>query len=187
MSSLFELKEVGINGLSVLQRKPLGDSRGYLERIFCQQDLQPLLKGKTIAQINHTLTKKKGTVRGMHFQYPPHAEVKFVSCLKGEVFDVVVDLRNGSPTFLQYYTEILSAENHKTLVVPEGFAHGFQSLTKDCEMLYLHTAEYNANSESAINAIDLRLNIQWPIPIVEISDRDRNHSMITDRFEGIIT
>ena len=124
-----------LSGLKVLQRKPISDSRGYLERFFCTEELEALALGKHIAQINCTLTANLGTVRGMHFQRPPHAEIKFVSCLRGEVFDVAVDLRNNSPTFLCWHAEVLSADNHKTLVIPEGFAHGFQTLADNCEML----------------------------------------------------
>lgn len=185
MSTRFDIQQTEIEGLMVIQRKLLGDVRGYLERLFCQLELEPLLKGKTIAQINHTLTANTGTVRGMHFQYPPHAETKFVSCIRGEVLDVAVDLRKGSPTFLQYHAETLSAENHKTLVIPEGFAHGFQTLTQGCEMLYLHTADYNTESEGALNATDPRLNIKWPMDITERSDRDRAHPMIAYSFEGV--
>lgn len=98
-STRFEILDTPISGLNVLQRKPIGDSRGYLERLFCLDELQFLTSGKHIAQINHTLTARRGSVRGMHFQHPPHAEIKFVSCLKGEVFDVAVNMRHNSPTF----------------------------------------------------------------------------------------
>ena len=108
----------------------------------------------------------------MHFQHPPHAETKFISCLTGEVFDVAVDLRRGSPTFLLWHAEILSADNHKTFIIPEGFAHGFQTLTKDCEILYLHTTAYRADAEGGLNASDPRLGIQWPLSIAEQSARD---------------
>ena len=86
-------------------------------------------------------------MRGLHFQYPPHAETKLVSCLRGEVFDVAVDLRRDSPTFLRWHAEILSSDNHRTLLIPEGFAHGFQTLTEDCELLYLHTAAWQPGAE----------------------------------------
>ncbi len=128
VSIRFEILETPIQGLKVLQRKPIGDSRGYLERMFCAEELESLIPAsRGIAQVNHTLTVRRGTARGLHFQYPPYAETKFVNCLLGEVFDVAVDLRQGSPTFLQWYAEVLSAENHRTMVVPEGFAHGFQA------------------------------------------------------------
>ena len=185
MSSRFNQIKTPLEGLLVLQRNPLGDKRGYLERLYCQKELQPILKDRQIKQINHTLTEKKGTVRGMHFQYPPHAETKFVSCIRGEVFDLAIDLRKGSSTYLHYHAEILTEENHKTLVIPEGFAHGFQTLTPNCEMLYFHTHEYAPDAEGALNATDPALNIQWPLDIQEMSDRDQNHPMVADGFEGV--
>ena len=121
----------------------------------------------------------------MHFQYPPHAETKFVSCIRGEVFDLAIDLRKGSSTYLHYHAEILTEENHKTLVIPEGFAHGFQTLTPNCEMLYLHTREYAPEAEGALNAADPALNIQWPLDIQEMSERDQIHPMVAEGFEGI--
>lgn len=186
MSTRFELFGTALKGLQVLQRKPLNDGRGYLERLFCAGELQTVVAGKAIMQINHTLTAKKGTVRGMHFQYPPHAETKFVSCLKGEVFDVAVDLRCHSPSFLQWHGEVLSADNHRTLVITEGFAHGFQTLTDDCEMLYFHTASYQPSAEGGLYAQDPRLAIQWPMPISEQSARDTEHPVITLDFQGIV-
>jgi dTDP-4-dehydrorhamnose 3,5-epimerase len=185
MSGRFDIVEMPIPGLKLIERKPIGDNRGYLERMFCSQELQALASGKRIAQINHTLTVKLGTVRGMHFQHPPHAETKFVCCLRGEVFDVAVDLRRGSPTFLHWHAEILSADNHKTFVIPEGFAHGFQTLTKDCEMLYLHTTAYRAEAEGGLNARDSRLGIQWLLPIAEQSERDSAHPLIAEDFRGV--
>jgi dTDP-4-dehydrorhamnose 3,5-epimerase len=140
---------------------------------------------KSIAQINHTITRKKGAVRGLHFQHPPHAETKVVSCLRGEIFDVAVDLRSGSPTFLQWHGEILSAGNRKSMLIPEGYAHGFQALTEDCELIYLHTAAYHPEAEGALNVADPRLNIAWPLPFVDLSDRDRSHPLIDKIFHGI--
>lgn len=185
MSDRFDVLDTPLLGLKLIQRKPIGDSRGYLERLFCADDLQALISGKGIVQINHTLTARHGTVRGMHFQHPPHAETKFVSCLCGEVFDVAVDLRQGSPTFLYWHAEILSAGNHKTLMIPEGFAHGFQSLTEDCEMLYFHTAAYQPGAECGLNAKDPRLNIRWPEAITELSSRDAAHPLATEDFGGV--
>jgi len=185
MSDRFDIIETSLQGLKIIQRKPLGDSRGYLERLFCQNDFAELLKRKTIAQTNHTLTGNIGTIRGMHFQQPPYAEVKFVHCLKGEVYDVAVDIRTDSPTFLSCHAEILSAANHKTLLVPEGFAHGFQTLSEDCEMLYFHTSHYNSNAEAALNALDPKLSIQWPLPVTEQSTRDKEHPMIKSDFQGV--
>ena len=176
--SRFTLIETPLSGLTLLQRHPIGDQRGYLERLFCREELAAIIGGRAIIQINHTLTARSGTIRGMHFQRAPHAEMKLVTCLHGEVFDVAVDLRRDSPTFLHWHAEHLGADNHRTLVIPEGFAHGFQTLTDDCELIYLHTALYNPAAEGGLNALDPRLAIGWPLPVTEISERDRNHALL---------
>jgi len=185
MSGRFDILTTSLDGLHVLHRKLLGDSRGYLERLFCMDELQPLIDGKRIEQINRTLTSHRGTVRGLHFQHPPHAEMKFVHCLRGEVFDVAVDLRRGSPTFLQWHAEILSADNHKTLVIPEGFAHGFQTLSDNCEMLYFHTSAYLQAAEGGLRVDDPRLAIRWPLPVAGISARDAAHPLLNEEFSGV--
>lgn len=171
----------------VLQRRPLVDPRGYLERMFCAQELKTLIGDRSIVQINHTLTAKAGTVRGMHFQYPPHAEIKFVNCLRGEVFDVAVDFRRGSPTFLHWHAEVLGAGNYKTFVIPEGFAHGFQTLTDDCEMLYFHTAAYRQDAEGGLHPQDPRLAVRWPLPVAGLSTRDAAHPILAGDSRGIET
>jgi dTDP-4-dehydrorhamnose 3,5-epimerase len=183
--SRFAIEKTSIHGLHVIQRKPIGDERGYLERLFCNDELEPIIGQRRILQINHTLTAKVGTVRGIHFQHPPHAEMKLVSCLRGEVFDVAVDLRRDSPTFLQWHAEILSEENRRTFCIPEGFAHGFQTLTHDCELIYFHTAAYTPEAEAGLNTLDPLLSISWPMPITERSTRDQNHAMLTLDFSGL--
>jgi dTDP-4-dehydrorhamnose 3,5-epimerase len=185
MTTRFDILQTPIEGLKVLLREPVGDSRGFLERMFCAQTFAQILGEKTIAQINRTLTGKRGSVRGMHFQNTPHAETKFVTCLRGEVFDVVVDVRKNSPTFLHWHGELLTQDNHATLLIPEGFAHGFQTLSSNCEMLYFHTAAYHADSEGALNAQDPRLAINWPLAITEQSERDKSHGLITKDFKGV--
>jgi dTDP-4-dehydrorhamnose 3,5-epimerase len=185
MSSRFDIQATPLPGLHVIVRKVLGDSRGYLERMFCMAELKDIFGERSIVQINHTLTQNMGTVRGMHFQHAPHTEMKFVSCLRGSVFDVAVDLRQSSPTFLHWHAELLSADNYKTLAIPEGFAHGFQTLTNDCEMLYLHTAEYAPYAEAGLNPQDAKLAIAWPLPVVEMSPRDAAHTPIANDFQGV--
>lgn len=186
MTGRFNIKNTPLAGLYLLERKPLGDNRGYLERLFCIKDLAPFLASRTVMQINHTHTVSKGTLRGMHFQYPPHAEAKMVSCLQGEIFDVAVDLRRNSPTFLQWYGVKLTADNFKTLFIPEGFAHGFQTLTDNCDLLYFHTAAYNGPAEAGMNPQDPVLNIAWPLPVTELSQRDAGHPLIIEKqFTGI--
>jgi len=135
--------------------------------------------------MNHSLTRKKGAVRGMHFQYPPHAETKIVMCMKGEIFDVAVDIRAGSPTFLHWHGEILSAENRKSLLVPEGFAHGFQTLGDDCEVVYFVTAPYEATFESAIHPNDPSIAVQWPSEISQLSQKDASQPFIHKDFRGV--
>lgn len=186
MSDRFDITETPISGLKRILRKPKGDHRGYLERLFCSEEFQSLLPDdRGLVQINHTLTTTRGAVRGMHFQCPPHAEFKFVSCIRGEVFDVAVDLRRESPSFLHWHGEVLSAENHKTLLIPEGFAHGFQVLKDDSEMLYFHTASYQSAAEGGLNPRDPKLAIQWPEAITELSERDASHPMLDDQFAGV--
>lgn len=185
MNSRFDIFSTSLPGLQLLQRKPIGDNRGYLERLYCAEELQSLIPGKQIVQINHTLTASRGTVRGMHFQHPPYAETKFVSCIQGEVFDVAVDLRRDSPTFLRWHAETLSADNHRTLVIPEGFAHGFQTLTDNCEMLYFHTAPYHAQTEDGLNPTDPRLGISWPLPVSGLSPRDAGHPPLNEDYAGV--
>jgi len=172
MSRHFDILDTPLEGLRLIQRKPIGDTRGRFERLYCSDEFQGLMPGKGIVQINHTLTTKRGTVRGMHFQRSPYAETKFVSCLRGEVFDVAVDLRQGSPTLLYWHAEVLSADNHRTLLIPEGFAHGFQTLADECEVLYFHTAVYQPGAEGGLNPRDPRLAIHWPEAITELSERD---------------
>lgn len=172
-------------GLAVVQRKRLEDPRGFFSRLFCADELAAVGFALPIAQINQTLTSKRGAVRGLHFQHPPHAEDKFVSCLRGEIFDVAVDLRRGSATFLKWHAEVLSADNCRSLFIPQGFAHGFQTLTDDCELLYLHSRPYAAGAEGALNANDPALAIAWPRAFTDISERDSAHPHITADFNGI--
>ena len=172
-------------GLQVITRQPIVDSRGWFERTYCADTFAQLGISKTISQINRSFTSQKGSVRGMHFQTAPFAETKFVSCLRGEVFDVAVDLRANSPTFLQWHGEILSASNQRSLLIPEGFAHGFQTLSADCEMLYLHTQKFDPVSSSGINPLDPKLAISWPLHMTEMSDGDKHRPMMLPTFEGL--
>lgn len=184
--SRFDFIQTPLSGLMLVQRKMIEDHRGFLSRFYCIEEFREAGIIKPIAQINHTLTRKKGAVRGMHFQHPPHGEAKLVSCLKGEIWDMAIDLRHGSPTFLHSHGEILSAANHKSLLIPEGYAHGFQALAEDCELIYLHTAAYNPDAEGALNVADPRLDIVWPLPIDDLSERDRSHPFVGPDFRGVV-
>ncbi|TAN26613.1 MAG: dTDP-4-keto-6-deoxy-D-glucose epimerase [Castellaniella sp.] len=174
-----------IAGLFVVQRQRLGDDRGFLSRLFCAEELASAGWVKPIAQINHTSTAVKGTVRGMHFQHPPYTEMKLVTCLRGAVWDVGLDLRANSATFLQWHATELSADNGCALLIPEGCAHGFQALSDDCELLYLHSSPYAARAEGGLSATDARLAISWPLPITLQSQRDLGHPRLTADFKGL--
>ena len=182
----FDISDTSLSGVKLITRKIMGDNRGFLTRLFCAEILKTAGWTKPIAQINQTMTKRKGTVRGMHFQHPPHAEMKLISCIFGEILDIAVDLRKDSPTFLQWHAEKLSAENANALLIPEGVAHGFQTLTDNVELLYCHSAAYSPTFEAGVNPNDPALAILWPLEIVDLSERDKKHPMINTSFEGII-
>jgi dTDP-4-dehydrorhamnose 3,5-epimerase len=185
MNKHFSIKELPISGLYLIQRKRMADARGYLERLFCARELAEAGWHDPIVQINHTHTTRQGTVRGMHFQHSFHSEKKLVTCMKGQVYDVVVDIRKDSPTFLKWYAEILTPEASNSLLISEGFAHGFQSLTPEVEMLYCHSEFYAPDFEAGIHPNDPAIKIHWPHEILEMSDRDRAHPWINETFKGI--
>src|SRR4029453_7760280 len=170
--------------LRVLHRHPIGDSRGLFERLFCDDELSEWLGGRSIRPGSRSQTSLAGTVRGMHFQYAPHAEAKMVICLQGRIFDVAVDLRRESRTFRHGHGEILSGENCRGQLIPEGFAHGFQTLVENCQMLYFMSAPYVPAAEGGLHPCDPRLAIRWPLPIAELSARDEQHLMLTPEFRG---
>lgn len=183
--SRFEFIDTPLANLKIVQRKPIEDSRGFLSRLYCSHELDEAGLNKPIFQVNHTLTRTKGTVRGLHYQNQPYAEAKLITCLRGEIFDIAVDLRKNSPTFLKWHGVVLSEGNCCSLLIPEGFAHGFQTLSDDCELIYLHTAPYVKESEAALNIHDPRVGVEWPLKVAGLSDRDRIHPMVTNDFKGI--
>ncbi len=179
------ITDTRIKGLKIIDAAPVVDARGSFARWFCARELGSALGGMSILQINHSKTIKAGSVRGMHFQKPPHGEMKLVRCIKGRVWDVSLDVRAGSPTFLQWHAEELSADNAKMMVIPERCAHGFQVLEPDSELLYLHTAFYDPASEGGVRYDDPMAGIQWPLPPADLSDRDKAHPALTDGFKGV--
>ena len=181
----FEIREGGLPGLKIIQREVLEDPRGSFSRLYCAETFQAAGFPPGVSQINHTLTKAIGTVRGLHFQHPPHAEAKVVTCIRGRILDVAVDLRAGSPTFLHWEGVLLSGENRTSLLIPQGFAHGFQTLEADCELLYLHSAPYCPEAEGGLHPLDPKLGIQWPRAIAELSQRDQSHPWLLPRFHGL--
>ena len=175
-----------LEGLYIFQAEPFEDSRGNFYRFYCQNELKEIGHTKNIIQMNLSLTKHKGSIRGLHFQYPPKAEIKLVKCVTGKIFDVAVDLRKDSTTYLKWHCEILSSENMKTIYIPEGFAHGFQTMEDNCDVLYLHTEFYSSELESGIRYNEPKVDIKWPLPLSEISERDKEHKLIDESFDGIV-
>lgn len=174
-----------LNGVKVIEPLVMRDERGEFSRIFCDDELRWILNGKAVKQINRSMTRKIGTVRGMHYQNAPDAEIKIVRCLRGRVFDVAVDLRKDSSTFLEWFGIELSPLKNIALVIPEGCAHGFQVLEEDSELLYLHTSSYVPLSEGAIRFNDPLIGISWPISPTEISQKDLSHPYLNKAFKGI--
>ncbi|MFC1515415.1 dTDP-4-dehydrorhamnose 3,5-epimerase [Thermodesulfobacteriota bacterium] len=175
-----------IEDLFTLEIEPFQDDRGRFARIFCKKEMDLLLGARNVCQINHSITVNKGVLRGLHFQYPPGAEMKLITCIRGSVFDVAIDIRKDSPTFLRWHSEILAENNRKMICIPEGFAHGFQTLESNTELIYFHTDFYEPSHEGGIRYDDPRVEIEWPLEVSEISDRDHGHQYLTESFGGIL-
>ena len=180
-----KLIRTSLDGLYEVLHQPVGDARGRFTRLFCESELTPIRKHLCFAQINLSETKRRGTLRGMHYQTPPAAEGKLIRCLRGGVFDVAVDLRAESPTFLQWHALELTSDNDRAIFIPEGFAHGFQALTDEVHLLYMHTASWTPACEAGLRHDDPRLAINWPLPVTTISERDRGYPLIDENFAGM--
>ena len=185
MPNRFSAEATSIPGCWLLQRKPIADERGRFERLFCAQDLAAWGHPGVIAQANRSTTIHAGAVRGMHFQNPPHGEWKVITCLIGAVYDVVVDLRRHSPSFLAWQAFELSENADVSLLVPPGCAHGFQVRRGPADMLYLHSHPYVPAADAGVRADDPRLAIVWPLPIAHCSARDQQHPLIDTLFTGL--
>lgn len=183
--SRFTTTALPLPGLVRVERQARSDSRGLFERLFCAEELAGAGWTEPVAQINHSLTRNRGSVRGMHYQRPPYVETKLVSCVHGAVWDVVVDVRSGSSTFLQWHAELLTPENGYAMLIPAGFAHGFQAQTDDARLLYCHSAVYMPAAEAGLHPLDPRLNIPWPLPLADLSERDSTHAWLSDAYEGV--
>lgn len=181
----FTINSTPIDGLKYITRKHHGDSRGSFSRLFCATELAEIGWTKPVAQINHSYSKHRGIVRGLHYQIPPYAEDKLVTCIKGTIWDVAVDLRPSSATYLKWFAMELSGDNHQSLYIPKGFAHGFQSLSDDVEMIYCHSAPYSPKHERGLRIDDPQLAIQWPLEPSQLSERDQTLPVISPSFSGV--
>lgn len=172
------LKKTKFDGLFVIEPEAKTDERGYFARTFCQEEFAGSEIDFNIVQINHSFTNKKGTIRGMHFQKEPNAEDKMVQCIRGAIYDVAMDLRADSPTYGKWLAEELNEENRKMFFIPKGFAHGFQTLTNNCEVQYLMSEFYSPESSSGVRFDDPLFDIKWPLPPTLISEKDKNWPLI---------
>lgn len=163
-----------IDGLYIIELEPYTDERGDFVRVFCQKELAKIGIEFKIGQVNQSLTKKKGTIRGMHFQRPPKAEDKIVQCIRGAIYDVAIDLRDDSPTYGQWVAEELTEENKKMFLIPKGFAHGFQTWVDNSEVQYFMSEFYSPEHSSGVRWNDSFFNIKWPIENPILSEKDKN-------------
>ena len=166
------------------QRILSSDSRGEFSRLFSSEELASMGWNESVTQVNISQTIKAGTIRGLHYQDAPYAEKKLITCVSGEIQDYVVDIRPNSKNYLKTYSIKLTSVNNLSLMVPEGFAHGFQALTNDVVLIYLHSTAYKPEFERGLNMLDPMLQIDFLIPVSDVSDRDKSHPFIGSRREG---
>lgn len=181
-----KITRLEIPGSAVVETVPFLDQRGSFARFYCERELSDILDDRKIVQINASMTKAVGAVRGLHFQHPPKAEMKLVRCIRGLVWDVLLDLRRDSPTFKKWHAEELSPENAKMIIIPEGCAHGFQVLSPDSEMLYLHTEFYSPEAGGRIRFDDPQFGIAWPMEATDLSDADKNEPQLPADYKGLL-
>jgi dTDP-4-dehydrorhamnose 3,5-epimerase len=162
-------------GAVVVEPERRADARGFFARSYCAREFEAHGLDPRVAQCNISFNPRRGTVRGMHFQRPPHAEAKLVRCTAGALWDVALDLRRQSPTFCRHFAVELSAENRKMLYLPEGFAHGYQTLADDTEVFYQVSAAYAPDHAGGVRWDDPAFDITWPLPVTMIAERDRTY------------
>jgi dTDP-4-dehydrorhamnose 3,5-epimerase len=172
--------ETALRGAFILDLEKRGDERGFFARMFCQKEFEAHGLKPVIAQANIASSARKGTLRGMHFQFPPAAETKLVRCTRGAILDIIVDLRPESPTYLKHVRVELSQDNYRALFVPERFAHGYQCLTDHTETTY-HVGEfYTPEAEGGLMYNDPRLGLEWPLPVTSISPKDAKWKLLDE-------
>jgi len=180
-----EFVKTDLEGLYIIKPKLIEDERGLFTRTYCKNEFLAVGLKTDFVQFNHSFNKKRGTVRGMHYQMPPYSEIKLIRCVQGRVIDVAVDIRRNSPTFLKSVAVELSAENMLSILIPTGFAHGFQTLEDNTSLIYHHTEFFQADANAGLRPDDPKLSINWPLPFVNISDKDKNQKLINQDFKGI--
>ena len=179
------ITETTLSGAFIIDLERREDDRGFFARAFCQNEFTDHGLKPLIAQANIAFNKRKGTLRGMHFQFPPAAETKLVRCTRGAIVDIIVDLRPESPTYLQHVAVELSADNHRALYVPERFAHGYQVLEDITETSYQVGEFYTPEAEGGLRHDDPRLGLTWPLPVTEITEKDRAFPLLSENEQEI--
>lgn len=174
------INQLPLKGAYTINLDKEEDKRGFFARFFCSKEFNDHGLDFSIVQMNTTLSKKRGTIRGLHFQRKPKVEKKIVRCIRGSIWDVIVDIRANSPTYGKWYGIELNDENRTMMYVPKGFAHGFQSLGDNVELIYLHSETYSKDHEAGLLYNDKALAISWPFPVTEISDRDKINPTLDD-------
>jgi len=162
----------------IIEIKKIGDERGYFGRVWCEKLFKEMGLNSNIAQINTSHNKEKGTLRGLHYQKAPHEEAKIVQCVRGSIWDVIVDMRPKSPTYLDWLGVHLNDENRSMLYVPEGFAHGYQATSDDSSILYPATDFYAPESEAGVRWNDPKIGIEWPLPPINVSEKDSGWDLL---------
>ncbi|MEP6765842.1 MAG: dTDP-4-dehydrorhamnose 3,5-epimerase [Gemmatimonadaceae bacterium] len=179
-----QLMRTQLAGLWEIQTSPRCDERGRFTRLFCAEEFDAVRPNLRFVQVNHSVTVRRGTVRGLHYQHAPAGEAKLIRCIRGAAFDVCVDLRVASSTFGKWHAVELTAVNERQVFIPEGFAHGFQALSDDVELLYQHTVPHTPSCESGILYCDPFIGIEWPLSVTSISDRDARLPFLNPAVAG---
>jgi dTDP-4-dehydrorhamnose 3,5-epimerase len=180
-----EFLKTELSGLFIIEHKPVEDDRGFFSRTFCKKEFSSIVFNREFVQFNHSFNQHKGTLRGMHYQSPPFNEAKLIRCVLGSVLDVVIDLRKDSPTFLQHFKQELNSQEMKSIFIPEGFAHGFQTLEDNSALIYHHTEYYTPGADKGLRYDDPKVGINWPLPVAKISGKDLSYDLINTKFQGI--
>lgn len=167
-----------VEGVLIVEPQLIGDERGFFFRAWCRKEFEEQGLAVDLVQGNMSYNVAKGTMRGLHYQVPPAAEAKLFRCIRGSIFDVVVDMREESPTYLQSVTTELTAESKNAIYIPERCAHGYQTLERDCEMSYLVSEYYSPENETGVRYDDPVLDIQWPLPVENVTDKDLSWELL---------
>jgi len=184
MGEKLKFSPTPLQGAYIVTPNLLKDNRGEFFRTYCKTEFTEIKFDKEFVQMNHSINYRRGTMRGLHFQSPRAPEEKLIQCIRGSVYDVIVDIRKKSPTFMKYYAINLNPIDKQMIFVPAGCAHGFLTLEDNSELTYSHSQTYNPSEEKGLRFDDPMINIDWPNAIEHISERDSSHPHVGESFKG---